>query len=275
MKIDGDTDPAYVRARTALLDALDALWEHRNAIILVGAQAVYLRTGESTFAVAPYTTDADLAIDPDILQPNPKLVEALLRGGFTPDPDPAKLGIYISSRAGTTTDLLVPAGVAGKGTRRANLGVHGDRAARRAEGLEAALVDKSQVRVTALEDQDPRVRDIQVAGPTALLIAKLYKLMDRLDQQSRLDNKDAFDAYRLLTAVPTAEFATAFELLLLDQRTNDISRRAVDYLDTLFGTSNSPGSRMAGQAVGMEEDSLIVAASCEVLATDLIQVLRQ
>lgn len=39
-----DLDPEYVAARGVLLDALEALAEHRNAILLVGAQAVYLRT---------------------------------------------------------------------------------------------------------------------------------------------------------------------------------------------------------------------------------------
>lgn len=34
-----------VRARTVLLDALEALGGHLPSIILVGAQAIYLRTG--------------------------------------------------------------------------------------------------------------------------------------------------------------------------------------------------------------------------------------
>jgi hypothetical protein len=40
-------DELYVIARRVLLDALDALGEHRNATILVGAQAVYLHTGDA------------------------------------------------------------------------------------------------------------------------------------------------------------------------------------------------------------------------------------
>jgi len=47
-----------------LLDVLEALGEHRQALVLVGAQAVYLHTGEAVFAVAPYTTDADLVVAP-------------------------------------------------------------------------------------------------------------------------------------------------------------------------------------------------------------------
>lgn len=37
-------DPRYVAARRVLLDALTALAVHLRAIIVVGAQAIYLRT---------------------------------------------------------------------------------------------------------------------------------------------------------------------------------------------------------------------------------------
>jgi len=38
--------PEYVAARRILLDALDALHDHIDSLILVGAQAVYLHTGD-------------------------------------------------------------------------------------------------------------------------------------------------------------------------------------------------------------------------------------
>jgi hypothetical protein len=44
-------DELYVIARQVLLDALDALGEQRDAIVLVGAQAIYLRVGDTDFAV--------------------------------------------------------------------------------------------------------------------------------------------------------------------------------------------------------------------------------
>jgi hypothetical protein len=50
-------DPRYVAARRVLLDALDALRPHRNALVVVGAQAIYLRTGAGDIGIAPYTTD--------------------------------------------------------------------------------------------------------------------------------------------------------------------------------------------------------------------------
>lgn len=72
-------DELYVLARRVLLDALVALGEHRGAAILAGAQAIYLRVGEGDLAVAPYTTDGDLAIDPAILSAAPPLER-----GFSP-----------------------------------------------------------------------------------------------------------------------------------------------------------------------------------------------
>jgi len=60
-------DELYVIARRVPLDALEALGPHRDATILVGAQAIYLHTGDADLAVAEYTTDADLALDPDLL----------------------------------------------------------------------------------------------------------------------------------------------------------------------------------------------------------------
>ena len=77
-------DELFVLARRVLLDALDALGDHRDAAILVGAQAIYLRVGEGDLAVAPYTTDGDIAIDPAVLSKHPPLEWGLRAAGFVP-----------------------------------------------------------------------------------------------------------------------------------------------------------------------------------------------
>lgn len=56
--------PEHLPARSVLLDALDALAPHLDALVLVGAQAVYLHIGNAELIVAPTLTDADLAIFP-------------------------------------------------------------------------------------------------------------------------------------------------------------------------------------------------------------------
>src|SRR5271154_1472451 len=77
-------DPRYIAARRVLLDALSALAPHGKAIIVVGAQAVYLRTGRNEVAltIAPYTTDGDLALDPTLLGNEPELEESMRTAGF-------------------------------------------------------------------------------------------------------------------------------------------------------------------------------------------------
>ena len=63
----GDLDPRYIEARRVLLNALFALVPHGSAIIVAGAQAIYLRTGASDMSVAPYAGDGDLTINPSLL----------------------------------------------------------------------------------------------------------------------------------------------------------------------------------------------------------------
>lgn len=67
----GALDPLYVVARRALLDLLEALADQPDAVVLVGAQAVYLHAGESELAVADFTLDADFALDPRLLHDRP------------------------------------------------------------------------------------------------------------------------------------------------------------------------------------------------------------
>ena len=133
-----EVDELYVVARRVLLDALDAFGTHRDAIVLVGAQAVYFRAGEANLAVAPFTTDGDLAIDPAMLAEIQPLEQTLMTAGFLPKTKDS-VGVWISKRSTAqranievAVDLLVPASVS-PGTRRraARLPGHNSRAARR------------------------------------------------------------------------------------------------------------------------------------------------
>ena len=133
-------DRIYIDARETLLDAVEALGPHSDAATLVGAQAIYVHTeGEDdSFAIAPFTYDADFALDPKLLGDTPAIVEAMSRAGFRLGDQP---GLY--SREGLSqVDLLVPEAVGGPGRRAARLGVHGIRAAMKVRGLEGALVSQ-------------------------------------------------------------------------------------------------------------------------------------
>lgn len=264
----GGLDQAYVLARKVLLDALQALKGQLDAVILVGAQAIYLHTGEADIAVLPYTTDADIALDPRSLADEPNLEKAMLRGGFVPHE--SQIGIWIGGGQGMQVDLLVPAAVGGSGRRAARLGAHGKRLARKVLGLEAALVDRARMTVGALDVRDKRQFDVLVASPAALLVAKTHKLGERKEQQSRQDDKDAFDVYRLLHHVETAEIVSSLRRLLADPIAGGVTQQGLVYLRELFGTRDGPGSRMVGRHVEGVGDPEFVISAVVALANDLL-----
>jgi hypothetical protein len=130
----GEPDQIYVDARRALLDALDALGPQAAAIVLVGAQAIYLHASDADVAVAMRTRDSDLAVDPRELADQPTLEAAMLGAGFRLSDDP---GIWLAEGTGAQVDLLVPESLAfGKGRRGARVPGHGANSARRAGDLE-------------------------------------------------------------------------------------------------------------------------------------------
>src|SRR5919197_1184089 len=115
---------------------------------------------------------------------------------------------------------MVPAALAGEGGRRgARIPPHSRRATRRTPGLEAAVVDHAPMTITSLDPNDTRAAELEVAGPAALLVAKLHKLGERRDTPERLLDKDAHDIYRLLIATDTATVAAAFARL----QTNELA----------------------------------------------------
>ncbi len=85
-----------VEARAALLDAVAALEAQKDSVTLIGAQAIYLRTGSATFALAEATKDTDLAIDPRKLGEDPRLEEATTKGGFILDPVSRQPGAWMA-----------------------------------------------------------------------------------------------------------------------------------------------------------------------------------
>ena len=275
-----DLDPLYVAARRVLLDALVSLAPHGKAIIVVGAQAVYLRTGlnDVAIAVAPYTTDGDLALDPALLGDEPELEESMREAGFTLDGPGSWLTV---KRVGAQdvvvpVDLMVPeAASTGEGTRGARLGVHGKRAARRAVGLEAALVDHGPIAITALDPVDTREVTAEVAGVAALLVAKAHKIKDRVKAAKfdRISDKDASDVYRIMQTARPEDVAKALGDLLRDPIAGPVTEQALDYLKELFGRRAGEGVVMAQRALRLAIDEAQIATLC-VAFTEQILVTR-
>ncbi|HEY5342286.1 MAG TPA: hypothetical protein VIJ66_01315, partial [Solirubrobacteraceae bacterium] len=233
---------------------------------------------------APYTTDGDLVLNPQLLGDVPELEAGMIAAGFHLQPQPGghvEPGIWLAKASiGNEdvlipVDLIVPEGAAsGRGRRAARLGVHGDRAARRAVGLEAALVDNSTMTIAALDPQDTRSLQTKVAGSAALFVAKTHKLHDRVASRraDRLDDKDAADVVRLMQTTNPDEVAITFIALGEDEVAGAPSKNALIYIEELFGRRGSTGIEMAARALraAMPEDrieALCVAYVAALLAS--------
>jgi hypothetical protein len=72
--VNSEIRSEYVDARRVLLDALVGLRLHLDAFVLIGAQAVYVRTVDRLPGYQPFTTDADLVFDPARLADEPLLL---------------------------------------------------------------------------------------------------------------------------------------------------------------------------------------------------------
>jgi hypothetical protein len=162
------------------------------------------------------------------------------------------------------------------GSRGARLGDHGNRAARRAVGLEAVLVDHDEMQIAALEAGDDRVATSRVAGTSALLVAKLHKLHDRVEvgRPHRINNKDAGDVVRLMRVAAIGTTTATFGMLLKDSRSATVTADALRYLDELFGRPGREGIRMANEALLLALDPVEIEALAVAFTRALIEGAR-
>jgi hypothetical protein len=271
MSPPGEADDLQVAIRCALLDALDALQDHLSAITVVGAQAIYLHTGRARVALAEATKDCDLALDTRILAPKPLLEQAMRAAGFYLNLHAGQPGAWLNA-SGIPVDLMVPEALAGAGGRRgARIPPHDKVAARRAAGLEAAVVDRATMRIRALAPDDLRSYTANVAGPAALLVAKLHKLGERQATPGRLADKDAHDIYRILVAIATDRLATKLRLLIESDLAAPTTTQALAFLEEMFASGpEGIGSAMAGRAEEGIGEPATVSAAVAFLAQDLL-----
>ena len=268
-------DEIYFLARRVLLDAVETLAAHQAALTLVGAQAIYLRVGEiEGIPVSPFTSDADFSINPELLAEKPPIEARMSAAGFTQKA--GAVGIWIATSQTTSgltvevpVDLLVPDRlVTTPGRRSAPLKGHDQRTARRVRGIEGALVDADLLAIEALDPQDDRRVSLRVAGPAALIVAKLHKIRDRAGSK-RAGEKDALDVLRLLRGASTEDIVRRWESLLRDGNAAESARAAMRMLAELFGTTRALGSTAAAAAaLGASPDE--ITASCAALANDIL-----
>lgn len=246
-----------VVARNVLLDGLEALHDHLPSITVVGAQAVYLRTQGARIATAAYTSDGDLGLDPRTLGGEPPIQKKLRAAGFEllRDNQPGLWGrreMVDGVEVLVELDLLVGETMAGAGSRSADIRPHDRMVARRVPGLEVAVVDRSPMTIGALDGTRQSIC-VNVAGPAALLVAKAHKIHDRVAgarrSPSRLIGKDAGDVYRLMVGTERREVIVLFRSLLDDHLVGEVASRGLGYLRELFGGVDTPGVRLAVEAL--------------------------
>lgn len=226
-------DPGTVLSRRALIDVIVGLSEHLEALTVLGGHAVIEMTWHLDALPVPDTTqDGDLGVAPQLLADSPLLFEKMTELGFeAARPDRPGIWSPIEQRdlpphERASVDLIAPRAVAAENIRRpiraARVGAHGKHSVSATEGTELSLLDRSS-RVLRSFDTGPSV-EAYVAGPTALLCAKAYKLHDRMEpselrrNRERLRPKDFADVYRLLHAISGEEAARVFEQGAADER---------------------------------------------------------
>ncbi|MEV4243506.1 hypothetical protein AB0J63_08870 [Streptosporangium canum] len=215
-------------------------------------------------ASSPYTSDADLSLNPKLVSNEPLLNEAMQGAGFELIiPDGPGLWTRTEMINGQSypieVDLLVPKTLAPKlGRRAAHLPPHDKRATRHVAGLEATIFDHTPMQVPSLNpEQDPRELTVKVAGPAALLVAKAFKIRDRINDSAakphRLADKDAGDVMRLMMATGGGLRPT-FERLTHEGQIHDVMTEGCDLLWEQFGFPRAAGVQMAVNALAGDMD---------------------
>lgn len=254
-------DVTVVRSRRLLIDVITALADHRDALTVLGAHAV-IEVTQGLADVPPddSTRDGDLGVTPSLLLPSPKLAEVMESLGFEQE-YVERPGIWspisqheLNIHARDTIDLIAPYAVsyeegAKKPRRAARVGEHGKSAVSATRGTELTTVDRELVQLRSFDD-GPGV-ETSVAGPSALLCAKAYKLHDRMDvtelarNGERLRPKDFADVYRLMLAVEPEVASDVFARGAATERIGDAVAVGREYLIEVLADENYVAQEVA------------------------------
>jgi len=273
----GNRSPDLIAARKGLLDAIEALEQHRNALVLVSAQAVYMWSDQIDLGTDPYTLDADIALDLRVLGEDPRLGVAMEVAGFTlSERNP---GMW-TSNDGVQVDLLVASEQApSAGSRAARIPGHEKRAGRKVRGLEGALVDREPKRLVSYEAGDTRRFEVKVAGPMALVLAKSFKIGERAERRRespdrwRRAAKDTVDLLRLLMATDTGDLVERMHRITEEELVREAAGQGLRYLQSQFGSRRDPGAQLLAGAADDDDQGEQWAASAVVLTGDLLAAL--
>lgn len=208
---------------------------------------------------ATYTTDGDLAIDPDLLSDDPDTGQALIDAGYQRGPNPGVL----FARNGVEIDFMAPMGLSQHPVVEAS-SFQGEAASpRRAPGLELALLDADPLHIAAREEADGRVIELRVAGAAALTVAKLIKLEERLagSRCDRIISKDTGDLLRLFRYCDAETIGHRLSQLTSNEPVAPVVERATAFLRTDISrtASNLIALAVADRAVNEAERQVAAA----------------
>ncbi|MGW3737237.1 hypothetical protein [Streptomyces sp. NPDC005148] len=102
--------------------------------------------------------------------------------------------------------------------------------------------------ISSLTPQDDRSVEAYVAGPAALLVAKAYKLHERIiDAKNGKPHRlsAAGDVYRIMATVRASQVAASFDTLCRDSRVGAVAAEGLHLLRQLFGAAATPGTELA------------------------------
>jgi len=91
-------------------------------------------------------------------------------------------------------------------------------------------VDNDHHEITAFDPHDHRTITLRIAGPAALLVAKIIKIGERRTDPRRLMPKDGLDVLRLLQVIDMPAVATQLRVLAADPMAGPVTRLALDIL---------------------------------------------
>lgn len=257
-----DLEIEIVTSRRALIDVIIGLAEQREALTVLGGHAV-IEVTQGVPALPPddTTRDGDLGVIPQLLGDAPNLSARMAELGYEAA-RPERPGVWspVLQRARSihdrdSVDLIAPMSLArgdltsSRSIRAARVGAHGKHAVSAASGTELSVLDR-QWRTLRSFDGGPTV-DAYVAGPSALLCAKAYKIHDRLDptelrrNADRLRPKDFADLYRLLLVITPEEAAGVFAQGIADPTISDAVALGRDYLVEILTDAATVASMVA------------------------------
>jgi len=264
-------EQGYVVARKVLLDAVEALQDHNESLILVGSQAVYLRSPEFYQGVDAYTTDADLAIDPELLGTDPELASRLEAAGFSIEQNS---GHWVNAMD-IAVDIMVPEGVSSTPTKRsARLDGHSPTAARNARGLEPCMRLNTRMNIVALDPQDTRTVSLKVANNEALLVAKVIKVKERIGHPKRELPKDASDVLRILRQLDIVNAGANLRQEAEHPESSVVIDEALDFLLAQVADDYTPLMQLVVKGTSGVETEQIATVSMKTLVARIHEAYR-